>query len=338
MTAGGLEIFHAPTGTGKSILVRVLAAWFAQQDYRVTIVLPDIKTCLDTTHKIQSDLRVLRDLNVIDHETGCAHLMSSSGMHERAHRLVRLIEEDPQTSGGMGHSRRTGRRPPCPTAAPSGPCCSPQPTIHRAGNRVCPCTNRGAAGASGPAHACPWIPICGKFVPVYQACSAHVVVTNHFAFLQSTLRIGVNLDGRPVSGLSVAEFALRTCHAVLVDEVDQFQSRAVDHCAGQVVLHSRRHWTAAPQELDTDTKRLPIADEAELLPSIGQVRLMAEFLLLAVCSNALRLDTTDDERVENRVADRTGLRWHLARGRDRQLTQLLWPDLHTGPETDLPPT
>ncbi|MGW6074696.1 hypothetical protein ACWF09_00830 [Streptomyces sp. NPDC055186] len=330
MTAGGLEIFHAPTGTGKSVLVRVLAAWFAKQKYRVTIVLPDIKACLAMTRKIQFDLRVLQDLDVIKHETGCAHLMSSSGMHERAHKLARLIDEDPQSPGEWGEN---GERDVDPLSYG----CAQRPLLESSadyppGREPCLSLFRQGVGAS----ACPWIPTCGKFAPVYEACSAHVVVTNHFAFLQGNLRIGVNLDGRPVSGVSVAEFALRTCHAVLVDEVDQFQSRAVDRCAGEVILHSRRHWTAAPQEMDTDAKRLPVSDEADLLPSVGQVRLMAEFLLLAVCSSALRLDVMDDERAQNRVPDRTGLRWHLARGRDRQLVRLLWPDLDASADTDLP--
>lgn len=330
MTAGGLEIFHAPTGTGKSVLVRVLAAWFAQQGHRVAIVLPDIKACLAITRRIQSDLRVLQDLDVIKHETGCAHLMSSSGMHDRAHKLARLIDEDPQTPGEWGEN---GERDVDPLSYG----CAQRPLLesnadYPPGREPCLSLYRQDLGAS----ACPWIPTCGKFAPVYEACSAHVVVTNHFAFLKGNLRIGVNLDGRPVQGVSVAEFALRTCHAVLVDEVDQFQSRAVDQCAGEVVLHSRRHWTAAPQEMDADAKRLPISAEASLLPAVGQVRLMAEFLLLAVCSNALRLDVKDDERTGDRVPDRTGLRWHLARGRDRQLIRLLWPDLATSWETDLP--
>ncbi|WP_046469455.1 DEAD/DEAH box helicase family protein [Allosalinactinospora lopnorensis] len=331
MAAGGLEIFHAPTGTGKSILVRVVAAWMAQQGHRVAIVLPDIKACLKTTREIQADLRILRELGDIEHETGCAHLMSSSGMQERALKLSRLISEDPDDPGEWGeHGDRDidplaygcAQRPLMESSAPYPPGREPCMSLHRQG-----------VGAA----ACPWIPTCGKFAPVYEACSAHVVVTNHFAFLKGNLGIGLNLDGRPVRGVSVAEFTLRTCHAVFVDEVDQFQSRAVDCCAGEVVLHSRRHWTSAPQEMDTDAKRLSIAEEAELLTAIGQVRLMAEFLLLAVSRNALSLEAIDDARVRERVPDRTGVRWHLARGRDRQLARLLWPnEEEAAGETDLP--
>ena len=159
---------------------------------------------------------------------------------------------------------------------------------------------------------------------------------NHYMFMQGNLRIGVNLDGRPVRGVTAAEFALRTCHAVLVDEVDQFQSRAVDKCASEVVLHSRRHWSAAPQEMDTDVKRLPIDDEHNLLTAVSHVRLMAEFLLLSICKNALSLHALEDDRAQERVPDQTSTRWHLARGRDRALLRLLWPDADTGEGTDIP--
>lgn len=330
LTSGGLEIFHAPTGTGKSVLVRVLAAWFARAGRRVAIVLPDIKACLAMTRKIQEDLRTLSGAGAITHDTGCAHLMSSNGMHDRAVKLASLIDEDPDAPGEWGEN---GERDMDPLAYG----CAQRHLIesnaaYPPGREPCLSLHRQALGSA----ACPWIPTCGKFAPVYEACTAHVVVMNHYAFLQGNLRIGINLDGRPVQGLSSAEFVLRTCHAVLVDEVDQFQSRAVDKCAGEVVLHSRRHWTAAPQEIDTDAKRLPVEAESGLLSAVSQVRLMAEFLLLAVCRNALRLDGRPDADSVERVPDSSGLRWHLARSRDRKLVGLLWPDLDTSPDAELP--
>ncbi|MFJ8770379.1 hypothetical protein [Streptomyces clavifer] len=330
LTSGGLEIFHAPTGTGKSVLVRVVAAWFAREGQRVAIVLPDIKVCLAMTRKIQEDLRTLRDLDAITHETSCAHLMSSNGMHERAVKLASLIDEEPDAQGEWGENGERDIDPLAYGCAQRSLIQSNAP--YPPGREPCLSLHRQALASA----ACPWIPTCGKFAPVYQACAAHVVVMNHYAFLQGNLRIGVKLDERPVQGMSTAEFALRTCHAVLVDEVDQFQSRAVDKCAGQVVLHSRRHWTAAPQQVDTDVKRLPIEAESGLLPVVSQVRLMAEFLLLAVCRNALRLDGRPDRDTAERVADASSLRWQLARSRDRTLLGLLRPELDVSPDAEIP--
>ncbi|MEV1013271.1 hypothetical protein AB0I89_22055 [Micromonospora sp. NPDC049801] len=324
MSAVGLEIFHAPTGTGKSVLVRVMASWFALRNLRVTLVQPDIKSCLAMTSNIQGDLAYLREQQDLDHTPTCAHLMSSSSMRERAVKHASLIDEDPESPGDWG---LRGERDIDPLAYG----CAQREFTESTGDYPPgrePCLSLGRQGVG--VSACPWIPTCSKFTPVYEACDANVVVMNHFYFLQGTLRIGVNLDGRPVRTLTAAEFALRTSHAVLIDEVDQFQSRAIERCASDVKLHSRRHWTSAPQEIDTDAKRLPIDDENVLLPSVSHVRLMAEFLLLSICRNALKLHAAEDQRAEERIPDQTSSRWHMARGRDRTLARLLWPDSDIG--------
>ena len=323
LTAGGMEIFNAPTGTGKSVLVRVMAAWFAARSLRVAIVLPDIKACLAMTWNVREDLAHLHSSGVIEHEPACAHLMSSSRMHDRALKLVSLINETPDAPGEWGERAERDVDPLAYGCA--------QKTFLEAtgdyppGRESCLSLHRQGAGSV----ACPWIPTCGKYTPVYEAADANVVIMNHYVFMQGNLRIGVNLDGRPVRSMTAAEFALRTCHAVLIDEVDQFQSRAVDKCASEVILHSRRHWSAAPQEMDTDAKRLRIDDEHNLLPAVSHVRLMAEFLLLSISKNALSLHALEDDRAQERVPDQTSTRWHLARGRDRTLLRLLWPDADT---------
>jgi hypothetical protein len=320
LTAGGLEIFNAPTGTGKSVLVRVMAAWFAARSLRVAIVLPDIKACLAMTWNVREDLAHLHSSGAIAHEPACAHLMSASSMHERAVKLASLISEAPDAPGEWGERAERD-------VDPLAYGCAQQTFLeatgdYPAGRESCFSLHRQGTGSV----ACSWIPTCGKWVPVYEAAAASVVIMNHYMFMQGNLRIGVNLDGRPVRGMTAAELALRTCHSVLIDEVDQFQSRAIDKCASEVVLHSRRHWSAAPQEMDSDAKRLHIDDEHDLLPAVSHVRLMAEFLLLSICMNALSLHALEDERAAERVPDQTSTRWHLARGRDRALLRLLWPD------------
>ncbi|ONI91764.1 hypothetical protein ALI22I_07585 [Saccharothrix sp. ALI-22-I] len=330
LTAGGMEIFNAPTGTGKSVLVRVMAAWFAARDLRVAIVLPDIKACLALTWNVREDLAHLHRSEVIEHKATCAHLMSSSGMHDRAIKLASLIKEEPDAPGEWG--KRAER-----DVDPLAYGCALKTFLDATGDyppgrEPCLSLHRQGVGAA----ACPWIPTCGKYTPVYESAEANVVIMNHYVFMQGNLRIGVNLDGRAVRGMTAAEFALRTCHAVLVDEVDQFQSRAVDKCASEIVLHSRRHWSAAPQEIDTDAKRLPVDDEHNLLPAVSHVRLMAEFLLLSICKNALSLHVTEDDRAQTRIPDQTSTRWHLARGRDRVLLRLLWPDECAEDETSIP--
>ncbi|RFS81426.1 hypothetical protein D0T12_31195 [Actinomadura spongiicola] len=330
LTAGGLEIFNAPTGTGKSVLVRVMAVWFAAHSLRVAIVLPDIKACLAMTWNVREDLAHLHRAGHIEHEPACAHLMSSSGMHDRALKLVSLINESADAPGEWGERAERD-------IDPLAYGCAQKTFLESTGDYPPgrePCLS--LHGQSVGAAACPWIPTCEKYAPVYEAADANVIIMNHYAFMQGNLRIGINLDGRPVRGMTAAEFALRTCHTVIVDEVDQFQSRAVDKCASEIVLHSRRHWSAAPQEVDTDSKRLRIDDEHNLLPAVNHVRLMAEFLLLSICKNALSLHASEDARAQERIPDQTSTRWHLARGRDRTLLRLLWPEADAGDGTDIP--
>ena len=229
-------------------------------------------------------------------------------MDERARKLASLISEAPDAPGEWGERAERD-------VDPLAYGCAQKTFLEATGDYPPgrePCLSLHQQGAGSVA--CPWIPTCGKYAPVYEAAGANVVIMNHYVFMQGNLRIGVNLDGRPVRGMTAAELALRTCHSVLIDEVDQFQSRAIDKCASEVVLHSRRHWSAAPQEMDTDAKRLHIDDEHDLLPSVSHVRLMAEFLLLSICKNALSLHALEDDRAQERVPDQTSTRWHLARG------------------------
>lgn len=278
------------------------------------------------TWNVRGDLAHLHSTGAIEHEPSCAHLMSSSGMHERALKHASLISETEDAPGEWGARAERDVDPLAYGCA--------QKTFLEAtgdyppGREACFTLHGKDTGAA----ACPWIPTCGKYKPVYEAADASVVIMNHYMFMQGGLRIGVNLDGRPVRGMTAAEFALRTCDSVLIDEVDQFQSRAVDRCASEIVLHSRRHWSAAPQEMDTDAKRLRIDDEHNLLPAVSHVRLIAEFLLMSICKNALSLHALEDDRARERVPDQTSTRWHMARSRDRALLRLLWEDADAAEE------
>ncbi|WP_181160380.1 hypothetical protein [Streptomyces solincola] len=132
--------------------------------------------------------------------------------------------------------------------------------IYRPGEENCLSLRGG-----GDMLACPWIPTCGKFTPAYQAADAAVSFTNHHNFIQGTMRVGIQIDGRPVRSVTVREFVLRARDFVIIDEIDAFQAVAVDCCATTVDLHSRRPWTAEPQVLDTAAKHLPLRFEDQVI-------------------------------------------------------------------------
>lgn len=317
---GGMQIFNAPTGTGKSVLIRVMASWFALNDHRVAIVLPDIPACIKLTWEIRDDFKHLYKTEVLKRHATCANLMSDAGIHDRVISRARLITEDPAQPGVWDRAEQR-------TLDDLAYGCALRPMMQTEhgnyphGQEPC----RSLARGEGKPHMCPWIPVCGKFKPAYEAANADVIVLNHFMFMQGKIKIGVNLDGKPVDRPSAAEIVLKTCHAILVDEVDQLQSRAIEKCTSEVTLHSRRPWTAAPQEIDTDSKQLPIQDERNLLWGINHVRLMAESLLLNIASGRLSLEEANASDLQH-LAARTSTRWHRSHGRDRALARALWPD------------
>ncbi|MGW2214128.1 hypothetical protein ACWCSD_04000 [Nonomuraea sp. NPDC001684] len=329
LLTGRTQIFHAPTGTGKSVLVRLLGSWAALNDYRVALLVPDVKATLASAWDINRDLEILHREGKISHLATCAPLMSPSSRYERALKHASLVKEDPEAPGKWG---KRGHRDVDHLAYG----CAQQhwlesAGIYRPGRENCLSLHSG-----GQILACPWIPTCGKFTPAYQAAHATVIVTNHHNFIQGTMRVGIQIDGRPVRSVTVREFVLRASDFVIIDEIDAFQSVAVDRCATTVDLHSRRPWTAEPQILDTAAKHLPLRYEDQLIEPVSHVRLMAESLLTGLCTKVFRLNHRDDSKVPRLRHEYDYEGWRLARAKDRELIRLLFPEHQVGDGEPLP--
>jgi hypothetical protein len=177
---------------------------------------------------------------------------------------------------------------------------------------------------------------CGKYEQHRKACSASVVVTNHHNFMVGRFPLGVTLDGRLASDLSVAELVLRRSHVVLIDEVDQFQSTALEMCARELVLDSRRSHAVPLRDLDNDKDRLPLEASKDLCPTVSHARYLAEFLLAGICTNEIHLRHYEGN---GPAKDRPGLNttgWHMAGGRDRRLIMLLFPGAGITNEQEVP--
>ncbi|NJP47761.1 hypothetical protein HCN08_30790 [Streptomyces sp. PRB2-1] len=323
LLSGGLEILNAPTGTGKSVMVRVAASWFAINGRTLTIVLPTVEATLSAAWDIEQDLRHL------GRPETCTPLMSPSRLHERAMKVAARIEgpllEQPdktawkldQLSYGCALSHHTQSTHPYPPG--EEPC---RPLIP-------------LPPASGLAS-CPWMSTCGKYEQHRRACTASVVVTNHHNFMVGRFHLGILLDGRAVADLSVAEFAFRRSHALMIDEVDQFQSTALDLCSSELVLDSRRQPAVPLRELDEDKAKLPPEAVKALSPTISHARYLSEFLLASICQNLLHLRHYEGHGA---ARDRPGVNstgWHLAGSRDRRLISLLFPDQGITSEQEIP--
>lgn len=331
LIAGPIEVLNAPTGTGKSVFVRVAASWFALNDMAITIVLPNVDATLSAAWDINEDLEHLRQLRGLEQQLTCTPLMSHSGLHDRAmkgaSRIVgSLLDQAPKSRWKTDQlSYGCALRPLTEIAQHFPP-----------GEE--PCKGLQAIPPAKGTHSCPWMSTtCGKYEQHRQACTSSVVVTNHHNLMMGQFPLGVLLDGQLVSDLSVAEFVFRRSHAVLIDEVDQYQSTALGLCASELVLDSRRDRSLPLRDLDNDKKRLPIESAKSLCPTISHARYLAEFLLAGICTSEINLRNYEGSGpAKDRQPGVNSTGWHLAGGRDRRLIMLLFPEAGITNEKEVP--
>ncbi|WP_433513815.1 hypothetical protein ACQP2T_61425 [Nonomuraea sp. CA-143628] len=279
LVSGLLRILNAPTGTGKSVLMRVLAVHLAQRGIRVAVIVPTIESSLGTAREIADDL------DLLDVKAGCTPLMSPNRLHERAIKVAENagIEED-WDEGTRWRLDQVSYG--CALSELIDPASRPKPGTE-------PCELHRPDGKSGTgreSRVCLWKPTCPKFTQTRAAVTAGVVVTNHHYFLRGKLHTALELDGRPRDRMAAAEFLLSVFDVVIIDEIDQFQSTAVDVCAREMTLSSRARWEEIPlKRLDDDRARIPIRDSLRITPALSRLRELSDQLVNFVADGALRL-------------------------------------------------
>ncbi|MFD4320819.1 hypothetical protein [Streptomyces sp. NPDC058548] len=322
LVAGQTEVCNAPTGTGKSVFVRVVASWCAINGMAVTLVMPTVEATLVLADSISLDLQHL------GRQETCTPLMSPYGLHDRATKLVSRIEgpfgelsaktlrKMDHLSYGCALKHYTEISNPYPPGRES--CTTLIPLPPASGNRRCPFTGT-----------------CGKFEQHRNACTASVIVTNHHNFMLGKFPIGVVLDDKPVADLTVAEFAFRR-GPVIIDEIDQFQSTAVGMCSSELVLASRRLPSTPLRDLDADQRNMSPDVATELCDPISHTRRLAEFLLNSICDSQLHLRTYEGNRPATGQYGTNSTGWHLSGSRDRRLIALLFPDAGITDDREVP--
>lgn len=336
LVSGMLQILNAPTGSGKTVLVRVLASWAAVNGLRLALALTDVRATLSMAWDINNDLAWLYEIGRLDEPAHCAPLMSAATMHRRAKDYAALSPSTKVTEWELRGKRDIAHLAyGCAQRFLMDP-----PDLYPPGDENCLTLTKLASDNSGPSHACPFISVCDKFRPVYDAADAAIMVTNHANLLEGVLRVGAVIDGqewqgaaRGTAGLSVLELALRTFDALVIDEIDAFQKTAIGRCTSQTVLASRKRESVL-REIDQDSKRLPTAHEEGVLSPVSHSRLMAEFLLLWLCSRALKLNPGNEAEAWG-AAGRDNDGWRLTHSRDREILQLLFPEQAPSPD-DIP--
>ncbi|ASU59857.1 hypothetical protein CGQ36_20835 [Nocardiopsis dassonvillei] len=319
LISGRTRVLNAPTGTGKSVLVRVMAAWFAEHGLRLAVVVPDIKTTMKLSGEIQQDLDRLHAVGRLPESARCTPLMSPRGRWDQLAKRVSAIDED---MPGVWDSRDSRDVNELAYGCALRSATEPAEALV-AGDE--PCNRLGGSGRK--ARACCFIPVCGRWRPLYEAHEAAVTVTNHPNFVSGKTGIGVRLGERPIAGMSVRELLIRTCDAMIIDEFDAFQKNAVGTSTSDTVLASRRAWTSLLQRLDHDVQYLSSTDQKSVQKPISHLRDLCEALLLTLIHKEITLSPQHDRGLSEIERTQNHDGWHTANGFNRPLLALLCPEI-----------
>lgn len=310
---GGIRLLNAPTGVGKSVLIRLLALYLAQSGIPVTIVVGTVTEAMDVADKIANDLRALRS------SRRCTALVSPRRLAEKAAQAADRGQWARFDTLGYGCA-----------LAPSV-VDGPQPVVADE-----PCTGLRSTAeqpASGrkrqttPRHACPYMGVCGRHRGLREAATADVVITNHHNLVHGTVPVPVRVDGVELNRLSVQEFLLRRSAVVLVDEVDLLQSNMFDAGARQLKLAASGTAPELPLvRLDTERTMLLPAEDRAVVPPLTRTRFLSDQFLNYVLEGDLWLGDSAPTAPGSRrsAADSANSGWHLPGSRDRMLLKHLF--------------
>jgi energy-coupling factor transporter ATP-binding protein EcfA2 len=205
--AGSFYRVNAPTGSGKSVAMNLMALASAAAGRRVVIAVPTLTDVRNTVETLKLEA------NVVASHLQIAPLHSQrkiakAGAHYEAmgrddHPYdYRCLLDYCATDGSV-------------SKADDEPCFNLQITLSDAGQET---TKR--------LRSCPLLAQCGKRQMLEQALAADIVVVNHHALISSTTRIPVEGDGAATR--SILELLLRSSPLFLVDEIDGLLQSAID--------------------------------------------------------------------------------------------------------------
>lgn len=269
LAAGPLTLAIAPTGSGKSVLMRVAASHLAEQGHVIVLLTPDVESTLNLVAEIRQDLAALG----LDHPV--AALLSSRRLVEVA---IRRSDDAPNDAE---RARWAWQEVGYSCLLPGEDSSSWQPGQE-------PCTDLQEPGEEGR-HRCLFIGICEKWEPWRQAAGpARIIVTNHAYFQQGSVPIPVTINGQTYGRISAQDLLLRRAHFLMIDEIDAFQAHAVGLSGRKLVLARRDAQKLLLSKLDDQRKEqvssqnVPRELELDFQRAIHRLEFLSERYLAAV--------------------------------------------------------
>ena len=208
--SGSFYRVNAPTGTGKSVVMLIMAIDAARRGHKVVIAVPTLVELANTVQALkQSVAATAKGLTV-------APLHSATRIHERAE---------------MHFAQHSVDHPydyACLLNAYSGDLKAIEPGTEPCFNVQVSTIKNDESESSKRLKHCPFLFQCGQTRMLSQAIEANIVVINHHALLSGTTRIPLSDADQFPGPRSLIEILLRTSPVFLVDEIDALLKTAID--------------------------------------------------------------------------------------------------------------
>jgi len=343
MRAGVVTVTNAPTGVGKTVLLKAAAPLLARRRTGpVAVIVGQIHESLSNAEQMRESEdelarhalaeQIRRDDDDLVRKTAAefaaAHptlkvvaLVSGSQLAEQAERALVQGREQRFEELAYGCELSTWLTAGEPVRRGAEPCLSLRPA-----------EDTGDGGEPSRGHACPRLGVCGKYARVREAVDADVIVTNHHNLLRGVIPVPVETDKGVLDRISLLEFLMRLCTVLLVDEVDRLQQVWCEMGADEFTLASRGfHGSSLLVEVDRQREVLDAATDRRLVPVLFKTRSLGEQFLNYVLAGDLWLDPA-----EHNDDDRLNSGWHVPEAWDRWLlAKLLHVDVSKPVDQDV---
>ncbi|MFF7777034.1 hypothetical protein ACFZCG_21725 [Streptomyces tanashiensis] len=329
MPAGKVTVTNAPTGVGKTVLLKAAAPLLAQRRTGpVAVVVGQIHESLSNAEHMREsedeltrhalDEQIRRDDDLVRKtaaEFAAAHptlkvvpLVSGYRLAEQAERALVQGRERRFEELAYGCEMSMWLTAGEPVRRGAEPCLSLRPADD-------------TGGGEGPSrgYACPRLGVCGKYALIREAVDADVIVTNHHNLLGGAVPVPVETDKGVLDRISLLEFLMRRCPVLLVDEVDRMQQTWCEMGSDEFTLASRGfQGSSLLVEVDRQREVLDAATDRRLVPVLFKTRSLGEQFLNYVLEGDLWLDPA-----EHNDDDRLNSGWHVPGAWDRWLLDKL---------------
>lgn len=239
--AGITKLGVAPTGTGKSIFVGLLALYLSMQGTVSAIVVPDI-------HAVWKE--VLRLRRAIKNTGLNLRVVPISSWRSIAPHLKAHIKQPPaEDQDGQWALENVSYV--CHLLAYA----EDTEKLPEMGKEPCNSLNQVQENRKKANRVqCPFITQCKRFSAFEAAMTADILVINHHAFLSGQVPVPVSIDNASPQKISTAEMAIRLCSAIFIDEIDAFQSAAINADSRKLTLSPQGSPTSKPSQLYRDVE------------------------------------------------------------------------------------